>query len=141
MARVYVSAAIMLAVMTLVLRVTLPLEAPKPHVRYRELVTSSFTLLATYRELRRRAWLGGVNFAAFSALWTTLAFELSGPPFHFSSGRIGLFALLGIAGSLVGTWAGQLLGWYAPGEPAGFIASVVGAMLLLLLHRIASRQA
>ena len=52
-----------------------------------------------------------------------------------------LTALLGIAGSLVGTWAGQLLGWYAPGEPAGFIASVVGAMLLLLLHRIASRQA
>ncbi len=52
-----------------------------------------------------------------------------------------LTALLGIAGSLVGTWAGQLLGWYAPGEPAGFIASVVGAMLLLLLHRIVSRQA
>ena len=52
-----------------------------------------------------------------------------------------LTSLLGIAGSLVGTWAGQMLGWYAPGEPAGFIASVVGAMLLLLLHRIVSRQA
>ncbi len=52
-----------------------------------------------------------------------------------------LTSLLGIAGSLVGTWAGQMLGWYAPGEPAGFIASVVGAMLLLLVHRIVSRQA
>ena len=52
-----------------------------------------------------------------------------------------LTSLLGIAGSLVGTWTGQMLGWYAPGEPAGFIASVVGAMLLLLVHRIVSRQA
>ncbi len=51
-----------------------------------------------------------------------------------------LTALLGIAGSIVGTWAGQTLGWYSPGQPAGFIASVVGAMLLLLLHRILTRQ-
>lgn len=51
-----------------------------------------------------------------------------------------LTALLGIAGSIVGTWAGQTLGWYAPGQPAGFIASVVGAMLLLLPHRILTRQ-
>lgn len=51
-----------------------------------------------------------------------------------------LTALLGSAGSIVGTWAGQTLGWYAPGQPAGFIASVVGAMLLLLPHRILTRQ-
>ncbi|MHB1208233.1 MAG: MFS transporter [Acidimicrobiales bacterium] len=104
---VYVSAAILLAIMTLVLRLVLPVEEPRPHVAYRELVTSSFTLLGTYRELRRRAWLGGVNFAAFSALWTTLAFELSGAPFHYSSGRIGLFALLGIAGVLAANAAGH----------------------------------
>ncbi|EQD43811.1 transglycosylase-associated protein [mine drainage metagenome] len=60
-------------------------------------------------------------------------------PGHGPRGII-LTALLGIAGSIVGTWAGQTLGWYAPGRPAGFIASVVGAMLLLLLHRMLARQ-
>ena len=44
--------------------------------------------------------------------------------------------LLGIAGSFVASYAGQALGWYQPGEPAGFIFSVIGAMILLLLYRI-----
>ena len=61
-------------------------------------------------------------------------------PGHGPHGII-LTALLGIAGAIVGTWAGQLLGWYAPGRPAGFIASVIGAMLLLLLHRLFARRA
>ena len=43
--------------------------------------------------------------------------------------------LIGIAGSFVASYLGKALGWYAPGQPAGFIASIVGAMLLLLLYR------
>jgi uncharacterized membrane protein YeaQ/YmgE (transglycosylase-associated protein family) len=44
--------------------------------------------------------------------------------------------LLGLAGSFVGTYLGQALGLYRVGEPAGFIGSVVGAVLLLLLYRM-----
>ncbi|HSI63991.1 MAG TPA: GlsB/YeaQ/YmgE family stress response membrane protein [Candidatus Saccharimonadia bacterium] len=44
--------------------------------------------------------------------------------------------LLGIAGAFVAGFLGRTLGWYAPNEPAGFIASVVGAILLLLLFRL-----
>jgi uncharacterized membrane protein YeaQ/YmgE (transglycosylase-associated protein family) len=44
--------------------------------------------------------------------------------------------LLGLAGSFVGTYLGQALGLYRVGEPAGFIGSVVGAVLLLLLYRL-----
>ena len=44
--------------------------------------------------------------------------------------------LLGIAGSMVGSYTGQILGFYAAGQPAGFIMSVVGAMLLLFLFRM-----
>ena len=44
--------------------------------------------------------------------------------------------LLGIAGSFLAGFLGQAMGWYAPGEPAGFIFSVVGAMLLLLIYRL-----
>ncbi|WP_296871915.1 GlsB/YeaQ/YmgE family stress response membrane protein [Tibeticola sp.] len=42
-------------------------------------------------------------------------------------------ALLGVAGSFVAAYVGAGLGWYAPGAPAGFIASVVGAIVLLVL--------
>jgi uncharacterized membrane protein YeaQ/YmgE (transglycosylase-associated protein family) len=41
--------------------------------------------------------------------------------------------LLGIAGSLIAGYTGQALGWYAPGQPAGWIASVVGAVVLLIV--------
>ena len=44
--------------------------------------------------------------------------------------------LLGIAGSFVASYLGQAMGWYAPGQPAGFIFSVVGAMILLLIYRM-----
>ena len=49
--------------------------------------------------------------------------------------------LLGIAGAFVAGYLGRVLKWYEPGQPAGFIASVVGAMLLLLIYRmIAGRR-
>lgn len=44
-----------------------------------------------------------------------------------------LTAVLGIAGSLVARFAGQAMGWYAEGEPAGFFAAVVGAVVLLFI--------
>jgi uncharacterized membrane protein YeaQ/YmgE (transglycosylase-associated protein family) len=44
--------------------------------------------------------------------------------------------LLGIAGAALGTYLGQLMGFYAAGERAGFISSVIGAMLILLLYRV-----
>ena len=42
--------------------------------------------------------------------------------------------LLGIAGSLTAGLVGQLLGWYHAGEGAGFIASVIAAIALLVLY-------
>jgi uncharacterized membrane protein YeaQ/YmgE (transglycosylase-associated protein family) len=49
--------------------------------------------------------------------------------------------LLGIAGSLLATWAGQnLFGWYQQGESAGFIMSVIGAIILLLIYHLIRRK-
>jgi uncharacterized membrane protein YeaQ/YmgE (transglycosylase-associated protein family) len=42
--------------------------------------------------------------------------------------------LLGIAGSLIATYAGHALGWYEAGEAAGWIGSIVGAFLLLWIY-------
>jgi len=48
--------------------------------------------------------------------------------------------LLGIAGSIVAGFLGRAVGWYREGEPAGFIASVLGAVLLLYLYRVLTGQ-
>jgi uncharacterized membrane protein YeaQ/YmgE (transglycosylase-associated protein family) len=45
--------------------------------------------------------------------------------------------LLGIAGALLGGFAGRALGWYGPQDGAGFLMSLVGAVVLLWLYRIA----
>jgi uncharacterized membrane protein YeaQ/YmgE (transglycosylase-associated protein family) len=44
--------------------------------------------------------------------------------------------LIGIAGSLIATYGGQALGLYNAGEPAGFIGSLVGAIILLVIYRV-----
>lgn len=44
--------------------------------------------------------------------------------------------LLGIAGAFIATYLGQVLGWYEAGQPAGWIMSIIGAMILLLLYRL-----
>jgi len=42
--------------------------------------------------------------------------------------------VIGIVGSLLATWIGQAVGWYQPGQSAGWIASIVGAIILLLIY-------
>ena len=49
-------------------------------------------------------------------------------------------ALLGIAGSFVANFAGQAMGLYAAGGAAGFIASVVGAVVLLLIYGMVNKK-
>jgi uncharacterized membrane protein YeaQ/YmgE (transglycosylase-associated protein family) len=47
-----------------------------------------------------------------------------------------LTALLGIVGAWLGTWVGTSFGWYAAGEPAGLLMSVIGAMVVLFIYRM-----
>ena len=48
--------------------------------------------------------------------------------------------LIGIAGSLLATYGGQALGLYAAGEPAGFLGSLVGAIILLVVYRVIRKR-
>jgi uncharacterized membrane protein YeaQ/YmgE (transglycosylase-associated protein family) len=48
--------------------------------------------------------------------------------------------LLGIAGALLAGFIGQSVGWYRQGEGAGFLAAIVGAVLLLLIYRLIARR-
>jgi uncharacterized membrane protein YeaQ/YmgE (transglycosylase-associated protein family) len=86
-----------------------------------------------------------MDFSAHSILWILLIGLVIGAvaklltPGRDPGGCI-ITMLIGIAGSFVASFLGQKLGWYEPGQPAGFIASVVGAMLLLLLYRLIARR-
>ena len=51
-----------------------------------------------------------------------------------------LTTILGIVGSVLATWLGQAIGWYGPGDGAGFIASIVGAVIVLLIWGQVSRR-
>ncbi len=51
-------------------------------------------------------------------------------------GGILITMALGIAGSFLATWAGRGLGLYQQGEAAGFIMSVIGAVVLLFIYRL-----
>jgi uncharacterized membrane protein YeaQ/YmgE (transglycosylase-associated protein family) len=48
--------------------------------------------------------------------------------------------LLGIGGAVLAGFLGQSLGWYSPGEGAGFLAAIVGAILILVVYRLISRR-
>ena len=51
-------------------------------------------------------------------------------------GGIWITMIIGIAGSILATYIGQAMGWYQAGQGAGFIMSVVGAVVLLLIYRV-----
>jgi uncharacterized membrane protein YeaQ/YmgE (transglycosylase-associated protein family) len=76
-----------------------------------------------------------------SILWTLIIGLIVGIVAKFlmpgrDPGGFIITTLLGIAGAFLAHFIGGSMGWYAEGEPAGFIASVVGAILLLAVYRM-----
>ena len=51
-----------------------------------------------------------------------------------------LTTILGIVGAFVASYLGQALGWYAPGEGAGLIGAVVGAIIVLVVWGLIARR-
>ena len=81
-----------------------------------------------------------------SIIWTIIIGFVAGviakflmPGRNEPSGFV-LTAILGIVGAFVATWLGQAIGWYGPGEGAGFIASVVGAIIVLAIWGMVSKN-
>ena len=71
--------------------------------------------------------------AGLIAKWIT-------PGDHKPRGFI-LTTVLGIVGSVLATWLGQQVGWYNAGDGAGFIASILGAVIILLAWGQLARRA
>jgi uncharacterized membrane protein YeaQ/YmgE (transglycosylase-associated protein family) len=80
-----------------------------------------------------------------SLLWTALIGLVVGALAKFimpgkDPGGIIVTMLLGIAGSFLGTWIGRMVGHYQEGESAGFIMSLIGALILLAIYHFIRRR-
>ena len=100
--------------------------APAAGLGYWAAVASVPRMLREEPLLRRRALYGAASFGAFSTLWTPLSFLLGREPYHYSTGVIGLFGLLGVAGVLAAFFVGQA-------ADRGRAGQVTGATAVLLL--------
>jgi predicted MFS family arabinose efflux permease len=105
---VYWLAAAAMVVTATVLSCALP-RAEKTYVgSYRGLMRSLWTLIREEALIRRTSAIGALQFAGFSAFWTTLAFQLQSLNAHYGSEVAGLFGLVGVGGALASMAAGKL---------------------------------
>jgi predicted MFS family arabinose efflux permease len=104
---VYLCAAVLMALLGLVLRRSLPRYRAASDLAYPKALASVLAIFRREPVLRRRSMYGGLSFAAFSILWTSLAFLLASPPYRYGAGTIGLFGLAGAAGALMASVAGR----------------------------------
>jgi predicted MFS family arabinose efflux permease len=111
----------------------LPDHPPTVSLPYRRLLRSVGTLVAREPVLRRRSLYGALGFGLMSVFWTTLAFLLSGAPYHFGEAAIGAFSLIGVPAAFcapyVGRFADRGQARLATGGYLGLIA--IGLVLAL----------
>ncbi len=124
---IYWVASALMFIMALVLWRCLPRYKQHTSLNYGQLLGSIFALFIHTPVLRTRALLGALSFANFSVLWTSMAFLLAAPPFGYSEATIGLFGLVGAAGALMATKAGQLAD-----KGKARVTTSAGLVLLLL---------
>jgi predicted MFS family arabinose efflux permease len=102
---IYFFAAFCLFLILIALGFELPHE--KSGLAYRKLLLSTLELFGTNKTLIKRGLYGASSFGAFSVLWTTLAFHLNAPPFHYGPLAIGILSVLGIVGIIAANLAGK----------------------------------
>jgi predicted MFS family arabinose efflux permease len=125
--------------LAVLLRRALPQAPPSVRVSYGALVRSLGTLFREEPVIRDAALLGALTFAAFSAFWTTLTFQLQEPPLDSGSAVAGAFGLLGLVGAAVAPIAGRQADRHHPRRTIGLaLLGNIAAWLVLLVtgHRL-----
>lgn len=101
-----------------------------PGVGYLRLLRSLPPLLQ-HRELRLSILLSVCSFAAFSAIWATLAFHLASPHFALGPAAVGLFGLWGAPGALLAPRIGRLVDRCGPDAANGLSLLALAICVLL----------
>lgn len=136
---VYWIAAFLMIVMAVFIFRIIPGEKPAFHGSYRGLMRSLVDLIRTEPLARHSAWIGACTFGAISAFWSTLAFFLEKPPFGYSLSLIGMFGMVGLAGSLVSPLVGTINDQRGPTVPMkiGILIMLIGyGVLFFSIHHI-----
>jgi predicted MFS family arabinose efflux permease len=123
---VYLIFAVLMVAQMVTLWSVLPTYRADVRLGYGRLLVSVAVIARQEPVLRLRAVFGVVSFASFSVLWTVLAFLLSGPPYNYSEGVIGLFGLVGAAGAVTANVVGRF-------TDRGWARALTGISTLLLL--------
>ncbi|GAM20396.1 hypothetical protein SAMD00019534_035710 [Acytostelium subglobosum LB1] len=131
---VYYFASIVMFIISILLFLLLPYTPRSQNpIPYKRLLSSIFRLFKTEPTLIQTSFIGSAVFATFSILWTTLSFRLNEQPFHYSSGFIGLFGLIGMAGAVTAPFANRLTDCFPNIMIVlSLVVSVVGYTILLL---------
>jgi predicted MFS family arabinose efflux permease len=87
----------------------LPDNKPKVSLTYPALIASMFGLIRQHKLLRESALTGALWFAAFNALWATLAIHVTDAPFSYNVQQAGMFGLVGMAGIVGAKLSGKLV--------------------------------
>jgi predicted MFS family arabinose efflux permease len=103
---IYAVSAVLMVVLSLVLRRALPEHRPATRSSYRAILAGVWEVARDEPVLRRKALAQASVFGAFTAYWTAVAFELIGEH-HLSQGQIALFALAGAGGAAAAPLAGR----------------------------------
>ena len=101
-------AAVLMVVLFFVVGRALPKGLPTFRGSYASLLKSMGELIRTQPVLRETSLVAALQFAAFSAFWTTLVFHLHNLPPHYGSDVAGMFGLVGVIGALAAPYAGKL---------------------------------
>ncbi len=111
---VFLFAALLAALFGVLLWMNLPKNKPNVSLTYPKLIASMFALIKKHPLLRESALTGALWFAAFNALWATLAIHVTSEPFFFTVQQAGLFGLAGMSGILGAKLAGRLVDSWGP---------------------------
>lgn len=105
---VYGFSAVMVLIVTVLLKIYLPNVKNDFEGYYLELLKSTLHQLKRFSLLREASLIGGLLFGVFCSFWTTLTFHLSGAPFYFQSDTIGIYGFVAIAAALTAPIFGKL---------------------------------
>jgi predicted MFS family arabinose efflux permease len=123
---VFVAASVLMLVLAAVLRRQLPRVEPSQRAPYGQLLLGVLQTAKGNRRVQVTILLGALPMSVFTLFWTGLTLLLSGAPYSYTTGTIGLISLVGVAGAIAAQGAGRL---YDRGLS---VPALGGAMLLAL---------
>jgi predicted MFS family arabinose efflux permease len=135
---VYWFASGLMLTLAITLRLTLQPSEPDLSMKWSDLMRSVAGLAREHATLREAALLACLLFMSFTALWTTLVFLISTPPYHYGTTAAGLFGLLGASSAAAAPLVGRMSDRYGSERPIliAIVSTVVGYLVLLFFGRM-----